>query len=241
MTKNINKFLNIFFLILMTILYVNKAEAAIETFVINKYSESFMPGQNKDAILNVEMIAVTSDEGMIYIPINIEKSEIISTFVNEKKFDAEKIKMGGVSYFLIKTKSPNLKVNVKAEIACKNFYAVKNDNPATGIPKSLMEYKFINKSLNKIDSYNLTIALPDGMEPISVITPKNVTKYTLSENEKGQRTLSLKSRVAISESSIFKFTYGVPFTNKAMIKILMWIFIIRVSILVLKDRIKGGK
>lgn len=241
MTKNISKFLNIFFIILMTVLYINKAEAAIETFVINKYSESFTPGENENAILDVEMIAVTSDEGIIYIPINLEKSEITSAFVNEKKVDTEKIKIGGVSYFLIKTKSPNLKVNVKAEIICKNFYAVKNDNPETGIPKSLMEYKFINKSLNKIDTYNLTIALPDGMEPISVITPKNVTKYTLSKNEKGQRTLALKSGVAISEGSIFKFTYGVPFTNNTMTKILMWILIIGVSIFVLKERIKGEK
>lgn len=83
----------------MTILYVNKAEAAIETFVINKYSESFMPGQNKDAILNVEMIAVTSNEGMIYIPINIEKSEIISTFVNEKNLMQKKLKWVGYHIF----------------------------------------------------------------------------------------------------------------------------------------------
>ena len=111
---------------------------------------------------------------------------------------------------------PETEVNVKAEISCKDFYAVENNDPDTGIPTSLMEYKFTNKSPNKIESYNLTIALPNGMEPISVMTPSDVTKYTLSENEEGQRTLSLKGGVAVSGSSTFKFTFGTPFTSNTI-------------------------
>ena len=73
---------------------------------------------------------------------------------------------------------PETEVNVKAEVNCPGFYAVENDDPDTGIPTSLMEYNLLIKVQIKQNHINLTITLPEGMEPMSVMTPSDVTKYT---------------------------------------------------------------
>ena len=241
MKKNISKFLVMLFAAIAIISYPVVTEAAVETFTISKYSESFVPAENNDAILNIEMTAKTSDEGIVYIPMSVAESELISAQVDGKEVQGETTKVGSVSYFTLKTETPATEVNVTAEIKCPEFYAVDNNDPDTGIPTSLMEYKFTNKSSNKIESYNLTIALPDGMEPVSVMTPTDVTKYTLSENEAGQRTLSLKGGVAVAGSSTFKFTFGTPFTNSTVAVAIIWVFVIGISAFVLKERLKEAK
>ena len=139
------------------------------------------------------------------------------------------------------TEMPETEVTVTAQISCKDFYAVENNEPDTGIPTSLMEYKFTNKSSNKIESYKLTITLPTGMEPVSVMTPTDVTKYTLGENEEGQRTLSLKGAVDVAATSSFKFTFGTPFTNSTVAVVVIWALVIGISAFVLKDRLKEAK
>ena len=92
-----------------------------------------------------------------------------------------------------------------------------------------MTYKFVNKGTGKIDSYKLSIALPEGMEPMSITTPKDVTKYTLGMNEKGQRTLSLNSSVAVSGNASFEFTFGKPFISNTISKVILWVFVIGIS------------
>lgn len=241
MKRYISKFLVMLCVAIAAISYPIVAEAAVETFTISNYSESFVPAENNDAILNIEMTAKTSDEGIIYIPVSVEESEVISASIDGKEVTAELTKVGSVSYFTINSGMPETEVNVKAEISCKDFYAVENNDPDTGIPTSLMEYKFTNKSPNKIESYNLTIALPNGMEPISVMTPSDVTKYTLSENEEGQRTLSLKGGVAVSGSSTFKFTFGTPFTSNTIAVVVIWVLVIGISAYVLKERLREAK
>ena len=241
MKKYINKFLVMLFVATAVTSYPVVAEAAVETFTISKYSESFVPAENNDAILNIEMTAKTSDEGIIYIPVSVADSEVISATVDGKEVATELTNVGSVSYFTINSEMPETEVNVTAQISCKDFYAVENDEPDTGIPTSLMEYKFTNKSSNKIESYNLTIALPNGMEPISVMTPTDVTKYTLSENEEGQRTLSLKGSVDVAGASTFKFTFGTPFTNSTIATAVIWVLVIGISAFVLKDRLKEEK
>ncbi|SCI98641.1 Uncharacterised protein [uncultured Clostridium sp.] len=241
MEKYISKFLVMICVAIAAISYPIVAEAAVETFTISNYSESFVPAENNDAILNIEMTAKTSDEGIIYIPVSVEESEVISASIDGKEVTTELTKVGNVSYFTINSGMPETEVNVRAEISCKDFYAVDNNDPDTGIPTSLMEYKFTNKSPNKIESYNLTIALPNGMEPISVMTPSDVTKYTLSENEEGQRTLSLKGGVAVSGSSTFKFTFGTPFTSNTIAVVIIWVIVIGISAYVLKERLREEK
>lgn len=241
MKKYISKFLVMICVAIAAISYPIVAEAAVETFTISNYSESFVPAENNDAILNIEMTAKTSDEGIIYIPVSVEESEVISASIDGKEVTTELTKVGNVSYFTINSGMPETEVNVRAEISCKDFYAVDNNDPDTGIPTSLMEYKFTNKSPNKIESYNLTIALPNGMEPISVMTPSDVTKYTLSENEEGQRTLSLKGGVAVSGSSTFKFTFGTPFTSNTIAVVIIWVLVIGISAYVLKERLREAK
>lgn len=241
MEKYISKFLVMICVAIAAISYPIVAEAAVETFTISNYSESFVPAENNDAILNIEMTAKTSDEGIIYIPVSVEESEVISASIDGKEVTTELTKVGNVSYFTINSGMPETEVNVRAEISCKDFYAVDNNDPDTGIPTSLMEYKFTNKSPNKIESYNLTIALPSGMEPISVMTPSDVTKYTLSENEEGQRTLSLKGGVAVSGSSTFKFTFGTPFTSNTIAVVIIWVLVIGISAYVLKERLREAK
>ena len=216
-------------------------QASVETFTVSKYSESFVPAENNDAILNIEMTATTSDEGMVYIPVSVEDSELITASVNGEEVSGELTKVGSVSYFTLDSEMPETEVEVVAQVSCKAFYAVENDDPDTGIPTPLMSYKFTNKSANKIDSYELTIALPEGMEPISVTTPKDVTKYTLSENEAGQRTLSLKGSVAVAGNSSFEFTFGEPFTNSTAFVAVIWVLIIGISAVVIKDRLKEAK
>ena len=241
MEKYISKFLVMICVAIAAISYPIVAEAAVETFTISNYSESFVPAENNDAILDIEMTAKTSDEGIIYIPVSVEESEVISASIDGKEVTTELTKVGNVSYFTINSGMPETEVNVRAEISCKDFYAVDNNDPDTGIPTSLMEYKFTNKSPNKIESYNLTIALPNGMEPISVMTPSDVTKYTLSENEEGQRTLSLKGGVAVSGSSTFKFTFGTPFTSNTIAVVIIWVIVIGISAYVLKERLREEK
>lgn len=241
MKKYISKFLVMLFVAVAAISYPVVANAAVETFTISSYSESFVPAENNDAILNIEMTAKTSDEGVIYIPMSVAESELISAQVDGKEVQGETTKVGSVSYFTLKTETPATEVNVTAEIKCPEFYAVDKNDPDTGIPTSLMEYKFTNKGSNKIESYKLTIALPEGMEPISVMTPTDVTKYTLAENEAGQRTLSLKGGVAVSGSSTLKFTFGTPFTNNIIAVVIIWALVIGISLFVIKDRVKGEK
>ena len=241
MKKYISKLLVMFFVAIAAISYPTVTEAAVETFTISKYSESFVPAENNDAILNVEMTAKTSDEGIVYIPANVKDSEVISASIDGKEVTTELVTVGSVSYFAINSEMPETEVNVKAEVSCKDFYAVEKDDPDTGIPTALMQYQFTNKSSNKIDSYNLTIALPNGMEPVSVMTPSDVTKYTLGENEAGQRTLSLKGGVDVSASSTFKFTFGTPFTNNTIAVAIIWVLVIAISAFVLKERLKEAK
>lgn len=241
MKKYISKFMVMLAVAVAVISYPSVAEASVETFTISKYSESFVPAENNDAILNIEMTAKTSNEGIVYIPVSVGESEVISASVNGEEVTAELTKVGSVSYFTINTEMPETEVSVTAQVSCKDFYAVENNDPDTGIPTSLMEYKFTNKGSNKIESYNLTIALPDGMEPVSVMTPSDVTKYTLSENEAGQRTLSLKGGVAVAASSTFKFTFGTPFTNSTIAVSVIWVVVIGISAYVLKERLKEDK
>ncbi|MBC5625482.1 hypothetical protein H8S10_08465 [Clostridium sp. NSJ-49] len=241
MNKYISKFMVTLAVAVAAISYPVVAEASVETFTISKYSESFVPAENSDAILNIEMTAKTSDEGIVYIPVSVEDSELINASIDGQAVDGELTKVGSVSYFTLNSEMPETEVNVIAEVICKDFYAVENDDPETGIPTALMEYKFTNKSSNKIESYNLTIALPNGMEPISVMTPSNVTKYTLSENEAGQRTLSLNGGVAVAGSSTFKFTFGKPFTNSTVAVVAIWVVVIGISAFVIKERLKEAK
>lgn len=242
MKKYINKFLGMLFVATLVTSCPVVAKAAVETFTISSYSESFVPAENNnDAILNVEMTAKTSDEGVVYIPVSVAGSEVITATVDGKEVATELTNVGSVSYFTINTEMPETEVTVTAQISCKDFYAVENDEPDTGIPTALMEYKFTNKSSNKIESYNLTITLPTGMEPVSVMTPTDVTKYTLGENEEGQRTLSLKGAVDVAATSSFKFTFGTPFTNSTVAVVVIWALVIGISAFVLKDRLKEAK
>lgn len=241
MNKYISKFMVMLFVAVAAISYPVVAEASVDTFTISNYSESFVPAENKDAILNIEMTAKTSDEGIVYIPVNVKDSELITATINGEEVNGEVTNVGNVKYFTLNSQMPETEVNVTAEVSCKDFYAVENDDPDTGIPTSLMEYKFTNKSPNKIEAYKLTIALPEGMEPISVTTPKTVTDYVLGENEAGQRTLSLEGGVSVAGNSSFKFTFGKPFTNNTIAVVIIWVFVIGISAFVIKDRLKGEK
>ena len=241
MNKYISKFMVMLAIAVAAISYPVVAEASVETFTISNYSESFVPAENNDAILNIEMTAKTSDEGIVYIPVSVEVSELITASIDGQEVDGELTKVGSVSYFTLNSEMPETEVNVTAEVSCKDFYAVDKNDPDTGIPTLLMSYKFTNKGSNKIEAYKLTIALPDGMEPISVTTPKDVTKYTLDENEDGQRTLSLKGGVAVAGSSSFEFTFGKPFTSSTVAVVVIWVFVIGISAFVIKERLKEAK
>ena len=214
------------------------AHAAQDSFIINTYSESFVPAEDNNATLHIEMTATSSDEGLVYIPVNVADSEIVTASINGEEVSAELEKVGGVQYFVLDTETPATEVKVEAEVNCPGFYAVENDEPDTGIPSPLMNYEFVNKLQNKIEKYNLTIALPEGMEPMMITTPKDVTKYTLGMNEDGQRTLSLTSSVKVSGNSAFKFTFGKPFIGSTMSKVVLWAVIVGISAFVLKKRLK---
>jgi hypothetical protein len=73
------------FVAVAAISYPVVANAAVETFTISSYSESFVPAENNDAILNIEMTAKTSDEGVIYIPMSVAESELIRAQVDGKE------------------------------------------------------------------------------------------------------------------------------------------------------------
>lgn len=238
MKKKISKILATLCIAGMAMSYPTVAHASQDTFVINTYSESFVPTEDNNATLYIEMTATSSDEGLVYIPVNVADSEIVTASINGEETSAELAKVGGVEYFVLDSKAPATEVNVEAEVNCPGFYAVENDEPDTGIPSPLMEYEFVNKLQNKIETYNLTIALPEGMEPMTITTPKDVTKYTLGMNEEGQRTLSLNSSVKVSGSSAFKFTFGNPFIGSTVSKVVLWAVVIGISAFVLKKRLK---
>jgi len=105
MKKYINKFLGMLFVATAVTSYPVVAEAAVETFTISKYSESFVPAENNDAILNIEMTAKTSDEGVVYIPVSVAGSEVIAATVDGKEVATELTNVGSVSYFTINTES----------------------------------------------------------------------------------------------------------------------------------------
>ena len=238
MKKKISKILATLCIAGIAMAYPTVAHAAQDSFVINQYSESFVPAEDNNATLYIEMTATSSDEGLVYIPVNVADSEIVTASINGEEVSAELEKVGGVQYFVLDTETPATEVNVEAEINCPGFYAVENDEPDTGIPNPLMDYQFVNKLQNKIEKYNLTIALPEGMEPMMVTTPKDVTKYTLGMNEEGQRTLSLKSNVKVAGNAAFKFTFGKPFVGSTMSKVVLWVAVLGISAFVLNKRLK---
>ncbi|VYU34817.1 hypothetical protein [Clostridium tertium] len=237
MKKKVSKFLAMICMAVITMSYPVVAHAAQDSFIISKYSESFVPAEDNNATLSIEMVAKSSDEGLVYIPMNVADSELISATIDGNEVLGQVIKVGSVSYFVLDSKVPETEVNITAEINCPGFYDVKDSNPDTGIPSFQMSYKFTNKSPNKIDSYNLTIALPEGMEPMTISTPKDVTQYVLDMNENGQRTLSVSSNVAVAGNSALEFTFGKSFVSSTISKIVLWAIIIGSSIFVLKKRL----
>ena len=237
MIRKISKFLAVLSVAAIAVSYPTVAHAAQDSFVISQFSESFVPVEDNNATLNIEITMTTSKDGMVYIPQNVAGSELISASVNGKEVSGEVANIGSVPYFVLDADAPETEVTAHAEVSCPGFYAVENEEPETGIPTPKMSYKFVNKGSNKIDSYNLTITLPEGMEPMSVTTPSDVTKYTLGMNEEGQRTLSLKSAVDVAGNSSFEFTFGKSFIDSTMSKVILWVVILGASAYVLKNRL----
>ena len=241
MKKNISKLLVMLSVVCVAVSYPMTAKAAQDTFVISKYSESFVPAEDNNATLNIEITATSTQEGLIYIPVSVKDSELVSASVDGKEVSGELTTIGSVEYFALEVGEKEAEVTAQAEVSCPGFYDVENDEPDTGIPTPKMSYKFTNKGSNKIDSYMLSIALPEGIEPMSVTTPSNVTKYTLGMNEQGQRTLSLKGSVAVAGSSSFEFTFGKPFIDSTISKVVLWAIVLGASAYVLKNRLGEAK
>ena len=241
MKKKISKLLVMLCVAGIAVSYPKVADAAQDTFVISQYSESFVPTEDNNATLKIEMTTTTAKDGLVYIPQNVADSELISASVNGEEVIGEVTTIGSVAYFVLDTVVPETEVNVIAEVNCPGFYAVSDADPDTGIPTPKMSYKFVNKGSNKIESYMLSIALPEGLEPMSVTTPSDVTKYTLGMNEEGQRTLSLKSSIDVAGNSGFEFTFGTPFVYSTMSKVVLWVFVLGISAYVLKNRLREVK
>ena len=241
MKKKISKLLVMLCVAGIAVTNPKVAKAAQDTFVISQYSESFVPAEDNNATLNIVMTTTTAKDGLVYIPQNVKDSELISATVNGETVTGEVTNIGSVPYFVLDTAVPETEVNVEAQVNCPGFYELGNSDPDTGIPTPKMSYKFINKGSNKIDSYQLSIALPEGLEPMSVTTPSDVTKYTLGMNEEGQRTLSLKASVDVAGNSAFEFTFGTPFIHSTMSKVVLWVIVLGISAYVLKNRLEEVK
>jgi len=241
MKKKISKLLVMLCVTGIAVTNPKVAHAANDTFVISQYSESFAPTEDKNATLSIEMTTTTCEDGLVYIPQNVKDSELISASVNGEEITGELTSIGSVSYFVLDAGAPETEVSVEAEVNCPGFYDIENDDPDTGIPTPKMNYKFVNKTSNKIDSYKLSITLPEGLEPMSVTTPSDVTKYTLGMNEEGQRTLSLTSSVDVAGNSSFVFTFGTPFINSTISKVVLWVIVVGASAYVLKNRLGDEK
>lgn len=238
MKKKISKLLVMLCVAGIAVSNPKAAHAAQDTFTISQYSESFVPAEDNNATLNIAMTVTTGKDGLVYVPQSVANSELMSATVNGQEVIGEATTIGSVPYFVLDTLVPEAEVSVEAQVNCADFYAPADSDPDTGIPTPKMSYKFINKGSSKIESYTLSIALPEGLEPMSVTTPSDVTKYTLGMNEEGQRTLSLKGSIDVAANSGFEFTFGTPFIHSTMSKVVLWVVVLGASAYVLINRLR---
>lgn len=239
----LNKLTRIVLLAMFTMCFSVAVYAAGNGSIVKSYSESFIPVEGKDAVLNVEMKVIPDHEGNVYIPVNVDKSKLTAVQVNGKAVTAFKdSKIGAVPYFQVKAGVFEEPVKVTGQIVCPNFFGGKKSNPSTGIPTQVISYQYINKSENKVGSYSVKIALPAGMEPLSVTAPKSVTNYELGM-EGGNRTFyyEVKKGIAPSGSAAVAFSYGVPFSEQTSILTVIWLLILGISGVVIYKRLGGEK
>lgn len=241
MNKKCFKTLIVSLVLLICVGASNIVSASADTFAIDKYEESFTPVKEQSALLNIKIQAVSADDGMIYIPINTKKPKLESLTVNGTVLPGKLLKIGSVEYFAANYGQGNSKVTIEATMFCQDFYKCKKAKTDTGIPSPLMDYKYVNSGVNKVKSYQLSIALPVGMEPIAVTAPAKVTAYKLGSNEDGLRTVELKTSVAAAGTARLAFTFDRPFTANPIFQIVMWTIFIVISCVVVGKRLKGDK
>lgn len=223
------------------------AQAADAAGSVQNYTEAFSPVNRNDATLTVRLEAMPDKQGYVYILPSfkgMKASGITSSTNLDPGAALVSQKQGDTSLFAVKAKDPTKSVTLTAQFACEGFYKAAADVPSTGQPATPVDYKFVNKLTSGIGNYQMTIELPRGNEFMTITTPAKYAGYTLSMKN-GLRAISVskkaadgKAGMAPAASAEASFNYGVPYSSKAMVKVILWVVIALISAALLYAEIR---
>ena len=206
---------------------------------LDTYKETFSPANAKDALWRIEVTGTPAADGFMYLPLNFSpakdsKIKVQKVTVNGTATPFTATKLGDIAYLKVPAAQ---KATLVSELTYPGFFAPKKGKLATGIPAPQLNYKFINKTPVKIGSYSITIVFPEGMEPMTISSPANVTSYKLKAQE-GKRTLfyELKKGLEPAAAATLNLTFGKPFTTHTSVMAALWLLIVVISIYVIKRR-----
>jgi hypothetical protein len=236
--------------LLLCLLAVSGTEAApyVNDSVLSAYSETFLPAAEGSALVKIDAKAISSSDGAVYLPINFKgdkkdsknKLTVKKMLVNNEAAKFTEVKIGETAFFRIES-SKTSPVTIKAELVYPAFFKTKNASTETGVPEKNLTYNFINTTNRKIGGYTVKIVFPKGMEPMSIVSPKNAVTYKLGEQD-GSRTFyyQVKRGLAPSASVGINMTFGKPYSDSMVFLAILWISIGAISAYVLYKRCGRG-
>ena len=214
---------------------------AAETAPVSQYKETFTPASSSDAVLTVEVTGQAEDDGYLYISKTVTDMAPAGQAEGANvEAEVEECTRGKLEFFRVKAKDPAQPVEVKVDFNCPGFYAAEpeaEDNGAAYVPVST---KFTNYLSFPVESYSVTVTLPEGMEIVKVSTPSKYADFLLGETEDGCRTINVsKKNVAPAASVSSAFTIQ-PSENNVK-NIVLWVACLAVGGAVLVAKLKENK
>lgn len=195
------------------------------------YKETYMPAEDSDGRLTVEVTAMPDEDGYLYIEKNAEDMTQYEDIAGEniKGTALEEYTRGSKTFYRIEADDPAKEASVTAQFTVPGFYKMEKAAEDNGAENENFSYSFTNYLPQQISGYSVTVYLPENMEFMTVSKPGAYEDFKLSESD-GMRAITVASDLAPAGKAELAFSCAVPFTSGALGKGSVWAVCLAVGI-----------